>query len=241
MWLSSVMLGSNQLRGKLGNYCSVFAYFSILCIGHSWNRNSFLVVWIMFKCRKRKFTFHTKTGLSSGLVRSYKYGRGNVRITAQVPAAIAPYPRWAAEPGVHCQTHCVEESETSHHGWEGWQNIAPNQNPAGRPLCFFKVQCLAKVTFIKFIMSSHTHCTRYLGQQENTANTNYGCSAQTSWARRAKKPDPAQSIILPLVSRENLLQKDWEQEFCQELEEDWFWGGLTYCSRAFSKWLAGQQ
>lgn len=69
-------------------------------------------------------------------------------ITAQVPAAIAPYPRWAAEPGVHCQTHCVEESETSHHGWEGWQNTAPNQNPAGLPLRFFKVQCLAKVTFI---------------------------------------------------------------------------------------------
>lgn len=48
---------------------------------------------------------------------------GMWEIKAQVSAAIAPYRRWAAEPGIPCQTHCDAENETFHCGQEGWQNI----------------------------------------------------------------------------------------------------------------------
>lgn len=196
-------------------------------------------MWIMFKSRKSKFMFHTKR--SSLSVDCLAIVNMSTRGEKWRPRslAITPYPRWVAEPGVHCQTTVLQWVKL--HTLAGKAGRTLDWNPAGLPSCFFSVQRLAKVTFVTFITSSHTSCMRHMGQQQNTASTNYGCPVQTSWPRRDKEPDLAQSEYCLLYHGKGGYRKTCSLLFCGELEEDWFWSTLTYWRKAFSKWLAGQQ
>lgn len=48
--------------------------------------------------------FHTKKGLPADWLAVRNLAGGMWENRAWVPAAITPYPQWAAEPGVHCHT-----------------------------------------------------------------------------------------------------------------------------------------